>query len=98
MSPRPLASEPRVNTPWMNAHEAATHIGFASAKSLYRAVTERIENKAGAPIPVSWCGRSLRFHRGLLDLWLLGATPLELARAAKPSADGPVLSVVGGSR
>lgn len=61
--PRPLASEPRIESPYLTAKEASEYLRFASVTALYSAV-----KKAG--IPHVTRGRTLLFHKERLDRWL----------------------------
>jgi hypothetical protein len=74
---RPLASEPvRVESPYLNAKEAAAYLRFASVGALYKAVGPQ-------GIPVRHRGATLLFHRGDLDRWLAGESSGTLRREAR---------------
>lgn len=71
--PRPLASEPRVESPWLNSKGAAAYLGYASVDSLYKAIAR------GVDIPFVRRGsRTLLFRRDQLDRWLAGESRLRL--------------------
>lgn len=81
--PRALASEPSshaIDSPYLNAHEAAHHLRFASAGALYKAITHGIENSRGERIPVLYRGRTLLFDRAALDAWLQPSSVVLLKR------------------
>ena len=72
MSPRALASEPAVVSPYLNAAEAAHYLRYASAGALYKAIRYGVKNGRGERIPVINRGRTLLFQRDALDAWLHG--------------------------
>lgn len=76
---RPLASEPaqgRVDSPYLSTEEAASYLRYASARSLYNAVTR-------LHIPHRRCGRKLLFRCDELDRWLAGESRVTLLREAR---------------
>lgn len=81
MSPRPLASEPTIASPYLTAREASQYLRYASVAAFYKAI-------ASAKIPTRRRGRSLLFHRAELDRWLAGESRLELLRAARSKVGG----------
>lgn len=83
MSPRPLASEPQIDSPYLTATEAARYLRFASPRALYKAISYGVTNTANARIPYVRRGRTLLFHRDQLDRWLTGATPLQMVVGAR---------------
>lgn len=66
--PRPLASEPTrtIDSPYLNAREAAAYLRFHHVRALYAAIHN------GLDVPVARRGRTLLFHRDQLDRWLAG--------------------------
>lgn len=78
MSIRPLASEPpRIQSPYLNAREAAEYLRFASPRALYKAIEH------GLDVPVVRRGRTLLFHRDQLDRWLAGEARVRLLSEAR---------------
>lgn len=77
--PRPLASEPErvIESPYLNAKEAAVYLRFKNARVLYKAIAN------GLDVPVVRRGQTMLFHREQLDRWLAGAPRLELLRQAR---------------
>src|SRR5262245_57765088 len=70
---RPLASEPSdhaLQSPYLNAHEAAQYLKFKNAAALYKAVAHGLTNALDERIPVLRRGRTLLFHRDEIDRWL----------------------------
>lgn len=63
MSPRPLASEPAIVSPYLTAKEAAAYLKFRSVGALYAALKPQ-------QIPVLRRGVTLLFDRAELDAWL----------------------------
>jgi hypothetical protein len=82
VSPRPLASEPAriVDTPYLNAKEAAAYLKFASVRALYKAIS------GGLDLPVLRRGKTLLFHRDQLDRWLAGEPRIGLLRELRSRA------------
>lgn len=76
MSPRPLASEPAIESPYLTAREAALYLRFASVEAFYKAIKT-------ANIPTRHRGRSLLFHRAELDRWLAGEPKVRLLSEAR---------------
>jgi excisionase family DNA binding protein len=76
MSPRRLASEPAIDSPYLTAREASQYLRYASVAAFYQAITAN-------RIPVRHRGRSLLFHRDDLDQWLAGKSRVELGREAR---------------
>jgi hypothetical protein len=83
MSPR-LASEPSVESPYIDAQTAADHLLYKSVKCLYKAVVP-------LKIPVHRRGRSLLFVREELDRWLAGERTVDLLRTARAPRHVPRL-------
>lgn len=76
--PRPLASEPRVDSPYLKADEAAAYLRYDSVDELYKAIAR------GAGIPFVRRGsRTMLFHRDQLDRWLAGESRLRLLSEAR---------------
>lgn len=77
--PRPLASEPArvIESPYLNAKEAAIYLRYKSARVLYKAISR------GLDVPVVHRGASLLFHRDQLDRWLAGEPRLEIMKQAR---------------
>lgn len=88
--PRPLASEPRIESPYLTAKEAAVFLRFASARALYKAITYGVANSAGTEIPYVRRGRTLLFHRAQLDRWLAGESRIEILREARTGTPAPL--------
>ncbi len=77
--PRPLASEPPrvIDSPYLNAREAAIYIRYKSARVLYKAIAR------GLDVPVVRRGKTMLFHRDQLDRWLAGTPRFELLKQAR---------------
>lgn len=84
--PRALASEPSshaIDTPYLNAEQAAGYLLYTSVGALYKAISHGTTNSLGQRIPLLRRGRTMLFDRGALDAWLHAEQSPRLVVAAK---------------